>query len=422
MLKFKLFDALIDNPVQLINQLLNISSNNPIDHSLVFSTSAAILSTVFTIVFVLLTVLVQMSGGHMSSEIFESSETKKIIILYFVSIVFSLMMLETTIQFPILVLILTFACIFSLYPFLRNISNKFQYKGLEKLSEEISLLIDANKESLAYRKMESLADIGIRSIDNNRLKDFHFILSILETHTKKAKQQQMIKVVEIAGDDYSSILYNSIKENSKKDNKSEMITSLISQIDSYIKDYSDTISFESLCWKTECLNDIGKKMIRVDFDDKYVSKIVQILFATYFMAQKNRSVYYDKKEHDFNARYEIGVLEYKLEPKIVEYIGTLATESHEHKLEFTLTTSMEALFAIGVKACQINEKIGSSDSFTSDLIVKKLNSIEDVIGSDDFEKRFKKSKNPNKCGILFDPVEFEDYSNMFERYYKSKKN
>ncbi|QIB91001.1 hypothetical protein [Methanosarcina mazei] len=427
---------LIDVSISSINHVLNISSNSSIDHRLVSSTCAAILSTVFTIIFVLLTVLIQMSGAHTSAVIFESNETKNLVRLYFVAIIFSLITLETTFQFPIIVLTLTFACILSLYPFLRNISNKFQYKvGVEKLSEEISLLIDANKESLASRKMKLLADTVTRSINDSRQEDFFSILYDIKNLTNKAKNEKMIQVVETVGYNYSTLLYNSINKNSLTKNREKMISSLLSHIDSYIGYYSETISYDSLAYQAHYLTEAGTKMVKVNFGDEHISDVVENIFVIYYSIQKKKNAYYNKKEHSLLESFDIGRVEYKIEPKIIKYIEMLASESLEHKLDITFTTTMEAFFAMGVKAFQVKEKVENSGLLTSDVkvkqlenanqqlknVVRKLSNIEDKIGSDNFEVKFNKLKNANKCSVIFDFSEFDDYADKFEMYYYSQK-
>src|SRR5665647_881679 len=107
--------------------ILHISSMSSIDHSYLFSATATILATIFTIIFVLRTFFVQVSDISESADILWNDETKNLVRLYFSTIVLSLMMLEASFQFPTLVLILTIACIFSLYPFLNNLSDKLVY-------------------------------------------------------------------------------------------------------------------------------------------------------------------------------------------------------------------------------------------------------------------------------------------------------
>lgn len=122
--KFELFDKTF----LFIDSFINILNENSYNYSSLFSTSAAILTTILSIIFVLLTVFVQMSDKYTSSDIFQSYETKVLIVLYLGTVILSLMMLETNCCFPTLILTLTFICILSIYPFLQSFSSKFVYE------------------------------------------------------------------------------------------------------------------------------------------------------------------------------------------------------------------------------------------------------------------------------------------------------
>jgi len=162
--------------------ILHISSVSSIDNSYLFSATATILATIFTIIFVLLTFFVQVSDISESVYILWNDEMKNLVRLYFATIVLSLMMLETNYQFPILVLILTIACIFSLYPFLNNLSNKLVYDvGLKNQSKKMSLLIASNDEVYTISEIRPLRDIGVRAIQEERLSYFKDVMSVFRT-------------------------------------------------------------------------------------------------------------------------------------------------------------------------------------------------------------------------------------------------
>lgn len=417
-LEFKLFDKISDKPVRLINHFLNISSNSPIDHSLVFSTSASILSTVFTIIFVLLTVFIQMSGKYTSADIFQNKETKNLMRLYFGTIVLSLMMLETTFQFPILVLTLTFACILSLYPFLHSFSNKLVYDvGVNNLSEEISSLIYSNNEDLAIRKIYSLGSICKRSIIDNRQRVFRNILITLKINTQKAKDKKMIRVVETIGIHYIVILdllvdnSTTIKENPTT-NDAKMIMLLLGSIRQYAENYSEMINCISLNYgQTFCLKEAGIKMMGGGFKDTAVNQIVKILFYTFESLQKKRKIDSDENENLIKG----------FEDDIIQYIGELAKESFQFKFKLPLTTSVIELFEIGAKVLQAEDKSERPSSSILYTLIQQLKEIEKTIGVDLFEKLYISSKE-----YISTKRELEKYLNDFKNTYdgqrrKSKK-
>lgn len=413
-LEFKLFDKISDKPVQLINHFLNTSSSSPIDHSLVFSTSASILSTVFTIIFVLLTVFIQMSGEYTSAYIFHNKETKNLMRLYFGTIVLSLMMLETTFQFPILVLTLTFACILSLYPFLYSLSNKLVYDvGVKNLSEEISSLIDSNNEDLAISKIYSLESICKRSIIDNRRRVFRNILITLETNTQKAKDKKMTRVIEIIGIRYLVILDLLIAENSTTikenptTNDAEMIMLLFGNIRRYAENYSEMIPCISLNYgQTFGLKEAGIKMMKGGFKDTAVNQIVEILFCTFKSLQKKRKMDNGEREN----------LIEQFETDIVQYIGELAEESFQFTFKLSFKTSMTSLFKIGAKVLQAKDKSERPSSSILCTIIKQLLEIENIIGVVQFEKLYISFKN----NIFAEPA-LETYLDDFKKAYGEAK-
>ena len=417
-----------DGFVSLIKPLLDIfhiSSVSSIEHSYLFSTTAAILSTVFTIIFVLLTLFIQVSDVYISADIFRSNETKNLMILYFVTIFLSLMMLETTFQFPILVLILTFACILSLYPFLCNISDKLAYEvGVLKLYDEIPSLISLKNESLARAKISSLAKICKRSIKDDRKYDFYNIMPFFQTCVTKAKQQKMVAVIERIGSEYSDILdyliinnqTNNNNNNNNNNNKFTMFSLTLIQIDYYVANCFEMVNYTFIYGQTCSLINTGTKMIKADFDDKHVDQIIESIVNIIYSVQMKREM--DKKKREVDGEPKIEYWEYNLESKILEYFGELATEIYNPKQEpSSLTTLVIAFFAIGARSCQLSDKLRLETTLTRVTVIEQLKNIENIIGSNNFEELFKEVKYP-KRHIPFFTEEDKAYLDEFKKSYE----
>jgi hypothetical protein len=404
-----------DGFVSLIKPLLDIlhiSSVSSIDHSYLFSASATILATIFTIIFVLLTVFVQVSDISVSADIFRSDETKNLVRLYFATIVLSLMMLEASFQFPTLVLTLTIACILLLYPFLRSISDKLVYDvRVVKLKIEIPSLIDSNSESLAIERLSSLTSTCKRSIQDNRIDAFFDTMGIFKTSILKAQQREMTNVVKIIGHDYLAIFDMLIKEDLTEIDRDTMNDPLFENIKSYISSCSEARIYKPIELQIHHLYRAGIDIIKADFDYEYVNQIVEILRYTFYDLQKNRRSYRDKED--------------KLEQNIVEHIGELSIALYNRKKElFPLNTPVEALFVIGAKSCQINERFGHIPSDPSRIpvqfrITEQLKRIENIIGSDNYESIVKELQNHYKYDSKDN--EFEQYFNKFKEYYDRNK-
>lgn len=419
-LEFKLSDGmsdksvqLINHSVQLINYSVNTSSSNPIDHSLVFSTSAAILSTVFTIIFVLLTVFIQMSGEYTSADILYNTETSLLLRLYFGTIVLSLMMLETTFQFPILVLTLTFACILSLYPFLYNLSNKLMYGvGVKELSEKISSLINSNEEDLAINKIYLLTNICKRSVTDNRQQMFQNILYNLYKNSLKAKDKKMENAIIVFGVGYLDILNSLIAENPTASR--ENITTnddtlrLLDYIKLYAENYSEMIPCIYLNYQQAlALKEAGIKMINSGFEDNTVNQIVEILFCTFKSLQKKRELDNCEAENSIE----------KVEIDIVQYIGVLMVELHQVNFKLSFNTSMIKLFEIGAKVLQARDIAEPSNSSKLlNVIVKQLYEIEHITSTVEFDNRYKNLRQY----IVTEP-ELEKHWDSFKEYYDKQK-
>lgn len=382
-LELKLLDNLSDKPVQLINQFTNISNSNPIDYSLIFSTSAAILATIFTIIFVLLTVFIQISDGYMSAKIFHSNEAKNLMRLYFVTIVLSLMMLKTTYQFPTLVLTLTFACILSLYPFLHNISDKIVYDvGLRNINKKISLQITSNDEVSTINEIMSLREICISSIEEEQLLFFSNIMSIFSAHIYMVKQKKMIEAVEEFGNQYLYILSFLVNENPITNCRKKMTELLLREVKRYMSNCTEFIKCDSLEYQMFLLKPIGIDMIKASFDDKSIRVIINILWLKFYYLQENRNVnIIEEMEQE------------DLKDILVKYLGEMAKESFKYNRENPFTFSVALLWKIGAELFQAKEEHNHPISQTLlSTIVEQLNEIEKLIDADFFEKKFEESK------------------------------
>jgi hypothetical protein len=380
-----------------------ISNISSVNYSSFFSTSASILSTIVAIIFSLLIFFTQISYQYTSIEIFWNKETLILLISYFSTIALSLVMLETTYQFPVLVLIMTFTCLLLLFPFSMLLIDKLVYEiGVDKLNAEISSLLDSNNESLALGKTASLVTICKRSIKNNRQKDFSKIMMIFMENVNKAKQKKMVDFIEITGLDYLDIVQYLINSKLTTNYKNKMIKNVLNQINEYIKSCFDILKCDDIDLQTNLLKDCGINMIKAKFNEKSINKIIKILVNIFNNVQKKRCMC-----------SEIERLNNELEHDIIEYIGELATELYNCKYEISsLAESVKSLFVIGTKALQIDEVVGGSGSRAPYLVVQELKEIKDNIGADTFLKLVGESS----VYIINNKPKLEPYLDKFKEY------
>jgi len=257
-----------------------------------------------------------------------------------------------------------------------------------KLRDEISSLIasskesDSNNESQALGRIFSLINIIKRSIKDDKLKEFSNIMHILEDSTKTAKQKEMTTFVEIIGLHYIDILKYSMMKKLTSSNMHTMIMTVLKKINDYFTEYSEILKCDQIDLQAILLKDAGIDMINAGFDDKYVNLIVDILRNIFYSIHEKKRIgktleyiFYNRRKKQ-NTEYdkkqdEIGCLEYKLEPNIIEYVGELATALYNRKKEpSSLDTSVEALFVIGAKSCQVREQYKRPNSTTSFIVTQ----------------------------------------------------
>jgi len=333
------------------------------------------------------------------------------------------MMLETTFQFPMLVLVLTFVCILSLYPFLHNLNDKLVYDvGVGKLHKEISSLIDSNDEYFAKIKANSLFIIGKKCIKDNRQDTFDSIIYIFDISAKKAEKQNMVEIIERIGRYYSNFLILLKEDDSTTTNGIEMIMSLLEIIDSHVDKYSETIKCDDLIQLTSFLKEAGMSMVNAGLDDRYMNRIVRTLRNIFFRIQKKREYGINRKV--INGKSEIGFMEEQLEPDIVDSIRELATISYNRTEELSaLNTSVKALWEIGAKSCQVYENYGLSSSYASYEVAQQLKRIEylkrngTIVGISYLDGLLKKSKDTIKYNLC--EQELNAYLDKFRLYYDS---
>jgi hypothetical protein len=419
---------LFDNLVSSINKFLHISSAIQVDHSSIISMSATILFTVLAIIFAILIFFTQISYEYTMINIFEEDNVKFLIGLYFTTIVLSLMMLVTTFQYPIFLLTLALACILSLYPFLRNISDKLVFDvGVVKLSVEIPFQIASNNESFTRVKIMSLERICKRSIKENRDNAFIGIVGIYENITKMAKVNQMTEVLRLIGINYSKILECLIfthhssrfeelrvslsnlvkrfttyskKEEKQINNKNVMLLIFEGKIHTYVSEYSNIIDINMLkiLLVGSPLNAIIKS-IKDGFKEDFFNEQVVIL------CYKSYSKLIDRSTEN-----------YQIDKSIIDSLGDLAKESYKHHMIRSLTISMGALFEIGVKDQEEKKSVNSST-----LVINKLIEIEDYITPECFEKVYKNFNHISHISWAFGEPKLEPYFDNFkELYHKIK--
>lgn len=389
--KFKLFDRTF----LYINSFINILNETPYDHSSLFSTSAAILTTILSIIFVLFTVFVQMSDKYTSPDIFQSYETKTLILLYLGTVILSLMMLETNCCFPTLILTLTFICILSIYPFLQSFSTKFVYEvSLDISLKKISGFIASDDEKSAIKELMRLEEVSKRVIKEDRLQYFLDIISFY-ANIREAKQKNMNDVIEGFGNQYINLLLFLANTKPQTNAKEMMFKLLIRQIQEYMSSYSGMIKCERLELNMYLLKETGKEAVSSGFNNKNIEGVVNTLHYSLTYIHERENV--DYKE--------------ELEKSLIEYMGEIAEELFNNQKMSPFKISLLSLWEVGVELYKENEK-SPQDSSLMFTVIEHIYEIEQLIGDNIFEETI------GSFGLrFFDKSDIHEINNKFKKYY-----
>lgn len=416
-LELRVFDKsvlYIDSFIHVLDKAGEIS----IDHSVLFSTSAAIISTVFTIIFVLLTLFIQMSGEYTSADILKSTETKNLMRLYASTAIFSLMMLETTCQFPIVVFTLTSICIASVYPFLQSMNSKIVYDiGIQNFRRKIPQIIASNDE-YAYSEIKSLNKLSRSAIKDNKLRELLHITTyftqIIAYIIREDNQKKMPNAIAEIGFQYLDLLEYLTNKDVTIEKRAQMIGLLLSQNKEYILNCSDIIEHNDLKYQIWTLKGIGIKMIKSDSNDGNLDSNINEIVYTIGICFDN--IYKKRMENNGNENDEaINSRENDFVDKILEFLEELTRESYKAKLKVSPCESVQTLWEIGAKLFQLKTNTNFSSRNLRN-VVNQLNDVELLLKPKTFEGLFDyylQSVNGQDT---------EKYLAEFKEYYDREKN
>lgn len=293
LIKFKVCDEIFILINSFINTLTNVLGLNEYililnesNYSSLFSTSAAILSTLFTLVFVLSTLYVQMLNKFTSLNIFSTKETKFLMGTYFGTIILSLIMLETNYQCPTLILIMTVFCVLSIYPFMQSVNSKLMYSGIKKLLIEIKTSINTNEEPRAISILDELKELHKSITDVMHIGSFIKAMIYCDNICMIAKDHQMKEVVSRIGYHYFDILSILMRNNLELKQINERTKFVLSSIENYTRKYSEIINYVDLYGQVVFLSTNGTNLIKNNVKDSSVKIVADCLYNNFSIMQK----------------------------------------------------------------------------------------------------------------------------------------
>lgn len=413
LIKFKVCDEifiLINSFIYTLTNVLGLNEYililNESNYSSLFSTSAAILSTLFTLVFVLSTLYVQMLNKFTSLNIFSTKETKFLMGTYFGTIILSLIMLETNYQCPTLILIMTVFCVLSIYPFMQSVNSKLMYSGIKKLLIEIKISINTNEEPRAISILDELKELH-KSITNViHIGSFIKAMIYCDNICMIAKDHQMKEVVSRIGYHYFDIMSILMGNNLELKQINERTKFVLSSIENYTRNYSEIIDYVDLYGQVVFLSTNGTNLIKNNVKDSSIKIVADCLYNNFSIMQKKRVVG-EVIEKNIND----------LEMSIIEYIGELARESLDKKLNLTVNTAIMFLWKIGAEITWGTYKKECRSSPILFTVVDQLKKIEDSTGDVLFKRIFEYSKSE-----ISNNQEIKSCLNDFNKFYYNAKD
>ncbi|MDO9567466.1 MAG: hypothetical protein Q7J15_12110 [Candidatus Desulfaltia sp.] len=392
----------------------SLTQHSP-NYEVLFSTIATILASLFALIFIILTIFIQLSNKYYSFELFMGRDMKIFMTVYFVTIITSLAMIQSGYYFPVLVFISATFCILSLYPFMYNINRKILYDvGVKNLGEEIAESIDSKEQASAVHRIEELGRLGEMTLHNNDSQNINNIAHILSKNLEVAGDNKLFRIVEAIGTQYIKIITQCSSET-----KEEIVCKMLSEISTYMSLYSSNIYYGTLEKQQGAIKNLGVRFIQDDFKDKYILLIEKSL---YWGLESTHEHIWD---FDENA---------------LSYLGDLAKQSFKKSLNKPLEEALACLWLIGFIIYTEIEDVDAEYKLESRLTRKEekkfisrlnhlnrslsinidnLKSIEELCGNDEFENLYEKCQKSQILTwiINVDVHEFKEYYSQ-----SSKKN
>lgn len=384
---------------------ISLMKHNP-DFSILFGTIATILSSIFALMFVVLTLSIQISDKYSAFDIFVNKETKLLMGTYFFTIISALFMIQYGYYFPVFMFTMATFCILSLYPFLRNINNKILFDiGTHNLGEEIAEFIDSRKEASAKNKINELGYLGKKAVGNNSYSIVENIVEILQINFIMAlKATECRLYLDSFGTQYIKMLSSTNKKTDPK-----IISALFDHIHGYVNSCGATVVPEILFQQQRQIKDIALHWIEEKNSKKYITETIILIYMGIH-----------KSNH---------LLKIKNENPVV-FLEEIAEKSKAKSLVECLEYSVTALWYSAYKYYDLIIRKSSIEDTSSNHNSKDIENlkndlsialkcllnleaiIDDCILDSIYEKRGKSSDYFDETATLFFRKEIPDFSSI----------
>ncbi len=382
---------------------------------LVFSSISTGLAAIFALVFAIITISVQMTKRYSAMDLFFTLSTVILMLIFSVTIILPLLMIQIGFYFPKIIISLFTFCILSLIPFLKNISSKLKFEvGLQNLKEEICEAIDLNHDASAANKIKELSSLGIASLKENKIDRLKTVIQSLddiisitvqemedidifnETHPITSKSFELKKTYDAIGLELINLIYSS-SEKRDRDILKDMLQVYGSYVVHHDSSYGITI-------QQKLLKNLGIKFIKYKFNDEFIEEIEKFLFD---IIESNIEGFGLFRQYS------------------IQYIRELAEESFKENLRIPFKKAVLYLWYSGAYAQQqsieifqenpISEASHNKTKYISnnlEFVAGQLYKIEELVGKSEFEKSFEEIYNYDKFPGLLEAL--TKYKSMYD--------
>ncbi|MDW7728291.1 MAG: hypothetical protein SCH70_14530 [Candidatus Methanoperedens sp.] len=234
---------------------INHGINQTIDQTpIVLSSISTSLAAILALIFAIIILSIQMTQKYTAIDVFFNRITKILMLIFSITIILPLLMLETGYYFPEIMISLFTFCILSLYPFLKNINLKLKYEvGIQNLNEKISENFDSNLDAQTANKIKELSNLGQNALKDHQSDKTNTVIRSLNDFSILATEKKLISTIKAIETGVIKLICSAIDRK-----KVEMITDLFNILTYLIYPHDDRLVINK---RQRMLKEVGIKII-----------------------------------------------------------------------------------------------------------------------------------------------------------------
>lgn len=340
---------------------------------LVLSSISTGLAAILALIFAIIILSIQITQKYTAIDVFFNRITVILMLIFSITIILPLLMLEIGYYFPKIMISLFIFCIFSLYPFLKSINLKLKYEvGIQNLNEKISENFDLNYDASTANKIKELYNLGQHALKDNQGEKIDIVIKSLDDYSILATEKKLKSTIEAIETGIIELMLSAIEK--KNVTMTEDLLGILTFL-IFPDEDRRVINKRQLM-----LKNVGIKIIENKLDNKLVNSVAIKLFCIF----ESENYLFETKENCIN------------------YLSELYCKSYENKYTCTPNYIMIQLWYSCAYIIYLNKKIiksreipkASNEIYNLRYYAKEqLFKIEKRIGNPEFERLFKEAES-----------------------------